>query len=737
MRWFVVVLLFSFLTPHQPLFAQSKKDKSKKNWEKKAKRRLPPLFESVTVGQRVREDAFRSPRSTTVLNKKRLQEKRPRSVPEALMEESGVFVQKTNHGGGAPIIRGTVGPQVLILVDGVRLNNSTYRAGPNQYLNLIDPNYLKRLEVLRGPGSIAYGSYAFGGVISATTPGTLMTGSSTFRYGGSLLGRYGSADNELTAHASFGGSVSNFGFAGSVSYGYFGDLLGGGTLGTPDLAKDGKYSAQQTNFGEIMIRGQSGRQAFTGYQHFFADGKVRVRIKRDWNLQLAYQRAQHIGAGRAEQFPGRGRVRIYDNIRDLVYLRTDGHLRSIRTKMSFILSYHRQDENREQQTYDLSTFDLTRQDLNHDQAHTIGFSWKGQTRATSWLRLSYGIDFYGDVIESDAQTRRTGEVYSPATANFPEGSNYMTVGAYIMARFRLYQWARKSGLYLHIGERLNGFFASTPARDVLEAVSFQQVGHAPYASFQALVSPYLNVSLSYAEGFRAPNLQETASLGDQGNFFEVANPNLLPEISRTLELSVRARLPSRFQVWAAAYVSFWNNLIKRVASEYKGQREINGKQVRTPVNTDNARVFGVEAGGRWRIWRGLTLAGNITWTLGEEILPEPTNVEDSTPPLSRIPPLFGKLSLAYRFGRRGFLEIFVLGALNQSDISDRDKSDVRIPEGGTPRWWTLNIRGGANITRFAKVVFMVENLLDVQYKYHGSGVLGPGLSARLSLELTL
>lgn len=733
MRMFTVVLL-SLLLPFGPAFAASKKEDKAEKAAKKTKRRPlpPPLFESVTVGQRVKEDAFRAPRSTTVLNRKRLEEKRPRSVPEALMEEAGVFVQKTNHGGGAPFIRGTVGPQVLILVDGIRLNNSTYRSGPNQYLNLIDPNYLQRLEVLRGPGSIAYGSYAFGGAISATTPKTPMTGGSQFRYRGGLLGRYGSADNELTAHANFGGAISNFGFSGSISYANFSDLVGGGTIGTPALASDGKYSTLSTNYGDVVLRGQSGRQAFSSYQHFFADGKLRIRIKRDWDLQLAYQRAQHIRAGRADQFASRGRVRLYDNIRDLVYLRSDGNLRSIRTKMSFTVSYHRQDESREQQTYDTGTYNLTAQALNHDQTHTVGFSWNGQTRVVSWFKMSYGIDFYGDLVESEAQSRKTGEVYQDATSNFPTGSNYMTLGAYILGRFRLYKWAPKSGLFLHVGERLNGFFASAPAREDIDAVSFQQVGHAPYASLQVLASPHLNISFSYAEGFRAPNLQEAASLGDQGNFFEVSNPNLAPEISRTLEFSIRGRIQGRFQLWATAYVSFWNNLIDREPTEYKGETEINGKTVVQPVNKANARVIGVEAGGRWRIWRGLSLAGNLTWTQGRAI------AEDGTEsPLSRIPPLFGKVSLAYRFGRRGFLEVFALVASNQPDLSGRDQRDPRIPEGGTPRWWTLNIRGGATITRFAKVVFTVENLLDAQYKYHGSGVLGPGLSARLSLELTL
>ena len=690
-----------------------------------------PIFESVSVGYRTRVDAFRTPRSIVVLDRKRLREKGPRSVPEALMEEAGIFVQKTNHGGGAPFIRGAVGPQVLILVDGVRLNNSTYRAGPNQYLNLIDPHNLRRLEVLRGPGSIAYGSYAFGGVISALSRKTPMTSGSRFRYQGALLGRYGSSDNELSAHASFGGSAGNVGFRGSVTYGSFGNLLGGSSP-TPEGSVGSRYLIKPTGFGDIALRGDTGRQAFSGYQQFFANGEVRWRIRSGWELKLAYQRAQFFRAGRADQFVSKGRVRYYDNVRDLVYLQTKGKSDKLRTRMRLTLSYQRQEEVRDQQALDpKNNYKMTRQDINRDQTHTVGASWQGNTRVTSWMKLSYGIDFYGDFVESEARRSKNGGDFKERAGNFPQGSTYFTLGAYVLARFRLWEWKPRSGFYLHVGERLNGFFATAPARPDVDAVAFQQVGQAPYASLQFLASPSFNISFSYAEGFRAPNLQEAVSLGDQGNNFEVSNPNLTAEISRTLELTVRTRWRRRVRAWVTGYVSFWNNLIDKQPGEYKGQKEVDGKAVIQLVNTANARVMGLEAGGSWRIWRGLQVSGHLTWTQGRAVTP---HLET---PLSRIPPLFAKTAISYRFGKRAFLELYVLAAGTQKDLSKRDQGDPRIPKGGTPGWWTLNLRGGARLTSFARINFLVENFFNTPYKYHGSGVLGPGLSARILLEMTL
>jgi outer membrane receptor for ferrienterochelin and colicin len=122
-------------------------------------------YEAVAVARRDPEDRFRSARSVSSVSGRHLTEHAPRTVPEAFHDTTGVFVQQTNHGGGSPIVRGMIGPQNLILVDGVRLNNSVYRTGPIQYLNLVDPLSLERMEVMRGPGSVLYGSDAMGGVI--------------------------------------------------------------------------------------------------------------------------------------------------------------------------------------------------------------------------------------------------------------------------------------------------------------------------------------------------------------------------------------------------------------------------------------------------------------------------------------------------------------------------------------------------------------------------------------------
>ena len=125
------------------------------------------LSEVVVTANRYNTLSLNTPEAVRVLNIKPVEEYQIRTSPEALSITPGIFVQKTNHGGGSPFIRGLTGNQTLLLFDGIRLSNSTMRYGPNQYFNTVDVFSLDRIEVLRGSGSVQYGSDALGGTIQA------------------------------------------------------------------------------------------------------------------------------------------------------------------------------------------------------------------------------------------------------------------------------------------------------------------------------------------------------------------------------------------------------------------------------------------------------------------------------------------------------------------------------------------------------------------------------------------
>jgi hemoglobin/transferrin/lactoferrin receptor protein len=198
----------------------------------KAQDSLYVLTDTVLVtADRLEQHIFDINSSIAVLSSKEIEIHSPRSTPEALITTPGVFVQKTNHGGGSPFLRGLTGQQSLILVDGIRLNNSITRSGPNQYFNTVDVRTLKRVEVLKGAGSVEYGSDAIGGTINLITDKPRFSFDDNFYFTPEIDASYMSNDMEKSASAKLRGGNKSIAFLGTFSYADFGDIKAGNGTG--------------------------------------------------------------------------------------------------------------------------------------------------------------------------------------------------------------------------------------------------------------------------------------------------------------------------------------------------------------------------------------------------------------------------------------------------------------------------------------------------------------------------
>jgi outer membrane receptor protein involved in Fe transport len=221
-------------------------------------------------------------------------------------------------------------------------------------------------------------------------------------------------------------------------------------------------------------------------------------------------------------------------------------------------------------------------------------------------------------------------------------------------------------------------------------------------------------------------------LGDTGKFFHIPNEDLKPESMDTYELLTRAKIWRIHLTWVG-YVSYLDDLIKREPSTWQGEIEIGGKPVYQNVNGSEGMLWGTEGEVTMDIGHGFSLAGHINYTWGVEKVPGSDDV-----PLTRIPPLYGMGKFRYETvlnnGWHGFVETYVRGAAKQDRLSPEDEKDIRIPEGGTPGWYTLNLRVGLDAVRNFRALMTVENLLDEKYKYHASGVYSPGMNVVLALE---
>lgn len=205
------------------------------------------LREVVVSAQRIENNAFETAQSIKVIDTKYLQNRMPRTSPEALSSINGVFVQKTNHGGGSPFVRGLTGNQTLLLIDGIRLNNGTFRYGPNQYFNTIDPFSIQKIEILKNSGSVQYGSDAIGGTIQVLTEDPQFNSNLKVN----ILGRLATQGMEQSSRGSFSIGNNLIAVSASIVYRNFGDLMGGKNTGRQYPSG---YNEQASNFkGKIKL----------------------------------------------------------------------------------------------------------------------------------------------------------------------------------------------------------------------------------------------------------------------------------------------------------------------------------------------------------------------------------------------------------------------------------------------------------------------------------------------------
>ena len=708
----VLSVALGLLLASPPCLAQDNFKELKKTEREMEQEKDVPQYHTVVTGKLGPEDRFTADRSITVVTGDQITEAMPRTTPEALWDAPGTFVQQTNHGGGSPIVRGMIGPQVLLLVDGVRLSNSTYRTGPMQYLNLLDPLIINSMEVLRGAGSMLYGSDAMGGVIQIMPREPLDAwGAGGLDGGGRLHLRNASANHSQTVHGRGDMGYGGFSALGSVTYKHLGDLSGGAGVGLQP------YSGYR-----------AWHEAMTAVYRFSGG------VTHGWQLKLSYLMGHIEDAGRTDKLNLKSRsLQIYDNDDHLLYGRLRFKVLKLRTRGDLTFSFQRFFERKH--SYGMDADLTTRLKGTRDEvtALTFGQDLRLVTRLfNNRMRLRYGQSYYRDWVDAGRETWSAGGRWtvSPVSA-YPGGSTYDNYGLYLHAEGD--PWSSERGHLVRVsgGYRLHGMAGTADKNGPLPAVDIGGLGHVFQLSAQYIFRDLVNAALTFSQGYRAPNLQEAVMLGDTGKFFHVPNANLEPERADTVELLLRGQLWRARMSWAW-YVTKLHDLNKRVPSVYEGKTVYGGKDVFANANGGDGTLWGMELQAEVDLWWGLSVAGHLTHTRGEE----DTVVEAM--PLSRIPPLFGMVKVRWDTPQgwrwRGFAEAYVRAAGSQDRLSKEDEKDVRIPKGGTPGWWTLNLRLGLVAFSHLRAGLALENLLNKKYKYHGSGIWAPGTNAVLTVE---
>lgn len=641
------------------------------------------LHEGIVVAARREEaDTFAVPRAVTVVTRRELDQRLPRTAPEALLDASGVFVQKTNHGGGSPFVRGLVGNHVLVLVDGVRLNNATFRLGPNQYFNTIDPLTIERIEVVRGAGSVLYGTDALGGVIHVVTRTPTPRGGGWYLEARSAL-RAASGSPERSGRVEVEGGRGRLAWLGGVSVKAFGDLRAGGDLGV---------------------------RAPSSYDEADADLKVRWQPHDRRTLTFSVQRVRQQDVGRFDQVAQRGFERwAFDP--QARWLGIASYAQDVRegplARMSLTAAVQRTDEVRRWRRIG-STIDVAENDTVGVVSGNVDLQW----RPFRGWHVTSGLDLTGDRVDSG--TRETSLIDGSSVARrglYADGASARSWAVFTQARRSL------GRVDIEGGARYGSYAveASAPAFGAFTLRSDALVGQVgvSVAATESL-RPYAHVW----QGFRAPNIDDVSALGAFDFGVEVPTAQLSPESSVGVEGGVKWR-QGRWAAAAAVYRLGLRDLIERVRSTYLGEPLFGGQAVYVRDNVGAAYVRGVEVETDVELTPSLRLQTWLTQTYGQQV--------SRDEPMRRIPPLHGSVGLAWTPpAARHWADVRWRVAGRQDRLASGDRDDHRIDPDGTPSWTTLALRGGWRVSEGVEIVGGIDNVRDVPYRMHGSGIDGAG-----------
>jgi len=706
-----------------------------------AEDKLYTLDEITITGTRSERDTFGTPNAVSVITSEELGRKSLGTTPDMLSGAIGVMVQKTTAGQGSPYVRGLTGYQTLIIVDGVRLTNSTFRSGPNQYLATVDSGQIDKIEVLRGYGSTLYGSSAIGGVINVFTksPTESLKGFSLHPY---LSTKFSSSDTGKFGRIGIDGGYKNFSFIAGGSYKDIGDL------------KPGKGYDIQLPSKKFLLTSQSNpiipKDAWlvdvekpTGWKEKDGDVKLNYRISNRQDIKLAYQGVRQENVPRYDKYA----TKEYDVLlynpqnRDLTYLNyTAREIIPFINFMQASVSYQKQDEGQKQQK--AKSTSIT--EIN-DATNTMGVSLQLASVLGKRQKITYGGEYYHDQLNSQSTTTdtKTNKVKKEAWGAYPDDATFWDMNAYVQDEIKIL-----NNLEAVLAGRYTSFQtqADLSIKDSSFGV-FKNSGEALTGSFGLVLGIIegLNLTFTAGQAFRAPSLSDTTAVKITNQAISAPNPDLKSERSSGIDVGIKTR-----SKYFSGTINYYFNRIKDSVTSVNVKDAYAGKEmpklyqdlmtankdatIAIAYNSDEPTdIQGVEIAVNkavFPLFPAISTYGNMTITRVKDMA--------ENQPMQREMPINGILGVRWDENKGIFwAETYSRFAVKQDRLSKTDRSDPRIP--GTisdpakadptaymPGWFTLNVRIGINMSNWTRLSIGVENITDRRYREHGSGVDAPG-----------
>ena len=707
---------------------------------------IPKIFtidEFIVSANRIEENKKNIPYFIQTVAPKTIQYKNANTAADILTSTGYVAVQKSQGGGGSPVLRGFEANRILLVVDGVRMNNAIYRSGHLQNSITIDPSILNNTEILFGPSSVMYGSDALGGVISYNTKNPVYsTANNPFIKAGAALQAH-SSTNTLKSNIHLNLGSKKIASLTSFSYSDFGDIEMGknrrNSAGADEWGKMLHYSKRINGKDSMFINPNPSTQLFTGYKQYDIIQKMSFQTNRNHELML---NSQYSTSSNIHRFDALNDYKndylkyseYYYGPQERLFVSANSQYNKqckIFSSVHTVVAYQKIKESRHSRKFNSEQKLSQVEDLN---IGSINIDLVKQLESSS--RINYGIEFIYNHVNSNASYKNinTNNI-SSAPTRYPNGGTH----SHTYAIYTSYHTELNPNLIFNAGIRIGHYHFSSKFKDtdgfkpLLKKLDNRNT--APSGSIGFVYSPDKSwkINTIFTSGYRVANVDDYGKIRAKNDEISLPNPGLKPEYAYNLELSADKSFNnemillniSLYHTWLRdAIVRSYNTPYKMDSIPYDGDLY----RIVTNINAQKASIKGICAGVNASPLPHISIQATINYTHGK--------ITSTNEPLGHITPLFGKISTSYQ-KKRYKTEVYIhyQGKKEFADMSPYGEDNEEEGINNTfPSWCTINWANQFEISENIIAQISIENITDIHYKTFSSGISSPGRNFIISIS---
>lgn len=702
--------------------------------------KLNPLEEITVSSNRWAQSSSEVYSGISIINPK-IEKLTESSNTADLLSSPEVFIQKSQQGGGSPMIRGFSANRLLIVVDGVRMNNAIYRGGNLHNVISVDAYSLDKLEIIPGPSSVMYGSDAIGGVMNFRTYDSEFHNSSGFKLNVGGYGKMSSAARSSARAFKSVFSTKRFWWGMFYSHSTYGDLRMG-RHGNDEYLRP-LYVERNNSKDTVIKNSDPNIQRWSGYRQTNFTNKFKFKLDRFKTLSYSFYNSETSNIPRYDRLiqmkgdspkyakweygPQKWQMHTlkFNDKNENLFYNSSNIIAAFQDYEESRISRKFNDSNAKIRTEYVDVFSV-----NADFLKKINSS-----------KVLYGLEAVSNRVDSEGEKQHvdTG-VSSSAASRYPDGSTYKTMAAYLKYIQPVSNFSNiTAGIrYNHVWSKayFTNEFYNFPFTDIKLSE-----GNINYSLGYNLSKPNnWNFSALISTGFRAPNIDDLGKVFDsEPGSVVVPNENLKSEYAYNVEFSIKKYVNGSSNIGLTAFYTIVDDVMLRANGKFNGQDSIMYDGVKSQVqmitNKGKAVSYGFTASSNIVINSYLNWNSSFTWQQGED--------EDGYS-LRHIPPMFGRTEVEYRkknFSARLFM--IANGEISHKNLAPTERSKTHMyakdSDGKpySPSWLTLNFNCGYKVTQSVSIQLSIENILDKRYRPYSSGLVAPGRNFIASLKVDL